>query len=79
MLDESSEKIGVVDVPREGPDWTEPRSPDVPAATYWPAIAALAVVTSLFGILTSWAISAVGLIIFVIAMNHWIGELNRGA
>jgi hypothetical protein len=36
-------------------------------------------VTSLFGILTSWAISAVGLIIFVIAMNHWIGELNRGA
>jgi len=79
VFDESSERIGGVDVPRESSDWTEPRSPEVPAATYWPAIAALAVVTSFFGILTSWVISAVGLIIFVIAMNHWIGELNRDA
>ncbi len=57
-------------------DWTEPRSPEVPDPTYWPAIAALTSVVLLFGFLTSWVISVVGLIGFAISLYHWIGELN---
>ena len=59
--------------------WTEPRSPEVPEPTYWPAVTALAIVVLLFGFLTSWVISAVGLIMFIFSMSHWIGELNRDA
>lgn len=60
-----------------GEDWTQPRTPGVPAPTIWPVIAALSIVTLLFGFLTSWVILAVGFVLFVISMKHWIGELNR--
>lgn len=58
-------------------EWTEPRLLEVPEPTYWPAMTALAVVTFLFGFLTSWVISLVGFVLFVVSMKEWIGELTR--
>jgi hypothetical protein len=56
--------------------WTKP-PPLVVSPTYWPAVAALSIVILLFGFLTSWAISAVGFITFVVAMSRWIGEMDH--
>ena len=66
------------ETPREAPDgWTEPRSPGVPSPTFWPAVTALSVVALFFGFLTSWVISAVGLILFAYSIKEWMGELAR--
>ena len=60
-------------------DWkerTEPVPQDIPKPTFWPAVAAFAVVVLLFGFLTSWVISLVGLVGFSTALFYWIGELG---
>lgn len=62
-----------------GPDWTQLPAEDLPQPTYWPAVLALGIILMLWGIVTTFIISAVGLILFLIALGGWIGELRRGA
>jgi len=64
--------------PYEADDtWTEPRSPDIPEPTYWPAAVALSVVTFSLGFLTSWVITAAGIAAFGFSVTRWMQELNR--
>ncbi|HVA79880.1 MAG TPA: hypothetical protein VNF29_03045 [Candidatus Binataceae bacterium] len=57
------------------PGWTEPKPARVPAPTYQPAVMALGIAFGLFGLVTSYAFSAVGLVLFVFSLSRWIGEL----
>ncbi|HVA77473.1 MAG TPA: hypothetical protein VNF27_06235 [Candidatus Binataceae bacterium] len=55
--------------------WTAPKPDRVPAPTYQPAVMALGIAFGMFGLVTSYAFSAVGLVLFVFALSRWIGEL----
>ena len=55
--------------------WSAPLPERIPRPTYWPAIMALAIAFMLFGIVTSWAFTAVGFVMFVLSLAKWIGEL----
>ncbi|MAW95456.1 MULTISPECIES: cytochrome c oxidase subunit 4 [unclassified Leeuwenhoekiella] len=49
----------------------------LPKPTYWPFFLALGVVFMFWGILTSWIISGIGLILFSVALTGWIKELYK--
>ena len=55
--------------------WTPPRSQRIPRPTYSPAVTALAIVCLLWGLLTSWLISMLGLVLLVVSLAGWIEEL----
>ena len=61
------------------PGWSRPKPDHVPRPTYWPAVMGLGVTCLFWGVVTTYVISAVGLVLFVIALAGWIGELNDGA
>ncbi len=67
--------------PDETGDWSIPRPEILPRPTYAPAGLAFGAVFLLWGILTSYVVSIVGLIIFIISLAAWIGEIlhERGA
>ncbi len=58
--------------------WTVPKPEHIPAPTYQPAVMALGIAFVLFGLLTSFAFSVVGLVLFAIALALWIGDLVNG-
>lgn len=53
----------------------------LPEPTYWPFFLAFGLVCMFWGILTTWLISIIGAIIFIIALSGWItniyGELIK--
>ena len=49
----------------------------LPPPTYWPFFTAFGVVLMFWGILTSWIISGIGLVLFGIALAGWIVEIYR--
>ncbi len=57
--------------------WTPPRSQVIPRATYSPAVMALAIVCLLWGLLTSYLISLLGLVLLALSLTGWIGELRH--
>ena len=61
------------------PGWNRPKPEHVPRPTYWPAVLALGVTFLVWGLITTYIISAVGLVLFVIALAGWIGEMRDGA
>ncbi|AVR46618.1 hypothetical protein C7S20_15860 [Christiangramia fulva] len=48
---------------------------ELPEPTIWPFFLALGVTFLLWGILTSMLISAIGLIVFIIALGGWMSDL----
>ncbi len=50
---------------------------ELPKPTYWPFFMALGVVLIFWGILTSWIISGIGLILFGAALIGWIIEIYK--
>ena len=50
----------------------------LPAPTYWPAVLALGVTLIGMGIVTGLVLSAVGVVILVVGLIGWIGDLLRG-
>ncbi len=53
-------------------------APALPAPTYMPAVMALGIVLTLWGIVTTLLISLLGIVLCVIALIGWIGEIRRG-
>jgi hypothetical protein len=47
----------------------------LPSPTYWPAVLALGITFLAWGIVTSFLIAGVGLLLFVVALGGWIGDL----
>lgn len=60
---------------RPGWNWVEHEG--LPEPTYWPAVLAFGITLIFWGILTSWIISGVGLIVFAVAIAGWIGDLSH--
>ena len=58
--------------------WTEPRPETLPAPTYWPVVLALGTVMILWGLVSSWMLSGVGLLLFALALSGWIGDIRYG-
>lgn len=48
---------------------------DLPEPTYWPFFLAFGITFLLWGILTSWLISIIGLITLIIALGGWMSDL----
>lgn len=57
------------------PDWNDAEPAHIPRPTYWPAVLSFGVTFALWGIVTSWIISAVGVGIFVFSLAGWIKEI----
>jgi len=57
--------------------WSKPQGMHIPEPTYMPAVVALGVVCMLWGIVTTYLISLVGLVLFVIGISGWIGDLRH--
>jgi hypothetical protein len=57
--------------------WTEPRHQNIPRPTYSPAVLALAIVCLLWGMVTTYLISLLGAILFILGLAGWIGELRH--
>lgn len=59
------------------PGWHMAQPEKLPQPTYWPAAMALGVVFVFWGIVTTLAISVVGLLLTAVALGGWIGELRH--
>lgn len=57
--------------------WSEPRPAVLPEPTYWPAALALGCTLLLWGVLTTWLISAVGLGLLLTSLVGWLRDLVR--
>ncbi len=67
--------------PETAGQWGVSRPEVLPRPTYAPAGLAFGAVFLLWGILTSFVVSIIGLIVFVVSLAMWIGEIlhERGA
>ncbi len=50
---------------------------ELPKPTYWPFFLAFGIVLIFWGIITSWIISGIGLILFVVAITGWIIDIYK--
>lgn len=61
--------------PRPAPDWSDPSPSEIPKPTYAPATLAFGLMLAAAGVVTSFWVSLAGLIMFVLGLANWIGEL----
>ena len=59
------------------PGWSRARPEHIPRPTYWPAVLAFGLTFALWGIITTWIISAVGLVLVALSVAGWIGDLRH--
>lgn len=64
--------------PEPRPGWEAVEREPLPRPTYWPAALAFGIVLLAWGIVTSWIITGVGVIVLAVALAGWIGELRHG-
>ncbi len=57
--------------------WSKPQGGHIPDPTYMPVVLALGVMCMLWGIVTTYLMSLVGLALFVVGISGWIGELRH--
>lgn len=60
------------------PDWKALPAAHLPRPTYWPVVLALGIVFLAWGIVTTLAITVIGLGLLALALGGWIGELRHG-
>lgn len=57
--------------------WNRPKPDLVPRPTTWPAALALGIALVGWGLITSPVILAVGLVVFIVSLRGWIGEIRH--
>ncbi|MDA8086375.1 MAG: cytochrome c oxidase subunit 4 [Nitrospiraceae bacterium] len=55
--------------------WSIPKPEAIPAPTYWPLMLSFGAALMGLGVLTSNIIAVTGIILFIIAIVKWVGEL----
>ena len=70
---EEDRRQAPVEVARARPDTI----PHLPAPSVWPVVVGAGVALSLFGIVTSLAFSLLGLVLLLVGIGGWIGELRH--
>ncbi|MGI8745117.1 MAG: cytochrome c oxidase subunit 4 [Bryobacteraceae bacterium] len=58
-------------------EWNKPLPAELPSPTYWPAALALGLVLLLWGVITTAVISIVGLVVSLLALGGWIGDVRH--
>ena len=61
---------------RKHEGWTQLPLEHLPLPTYWPAGVALALTFIFWGLIISWVILVVGLILFVLSLGGWIQDIR---
>ncbi len=56
--------------------WNIPKPAVIPSPTYWPFVLSLGATLMGLGVLTSYIISAAGIVLFILAIIKWVGELS---
>lgn len=59
--------------------WHPPLPETVPPPTVWPATLSLGACFLAWGVVTSWLISAVGAVLFILGCAGWVSDLRRDA
>lgn len=59
------------------PGWNLPQPEHLPHPTYWPVVMALGITLLAWGVIASWAMSLVGLVLFGISLAGWLGDLHH--
>ncbi len=59
------------------PDWEMLPAAHLPRPTYWPVVLAVGIMFLAWGIVTTVAISVIGLALLALALGGWIGELRH--
>jgi len=57
--------------------WSKPQGMHIPEPTYMPVVMAVGMICMLWGIVTTYLITLVGVVLFVISISGWIGELRH--
>jgi hypothetical protein len=57
--------------------WNIPKPEVIPPPTYWPFVLSFGATLMGFGVLTSYLISLAGIVLFVLAIVKWVGEMCR--
>jgi len=60
------------------PDWEALPAAHLPRPTYWPVVLAVGILFLAWGIVTTIAISVIGLLLLALSLGGWIGELRHG-
>ena len=63
--------------PTGDPSWEQLPPAHLPQPTYWPVVLALGIVFLAWGVVTTVAISAIGLALLALALGGWIRELRH--
>jgi hypothetical protein len=63
--------------PRSRKDWGIPRPEVIPRPTYFPAAMAFGLTLLLWGVVTSPVVLGVGLVVVVVSLIGWIGEMRH--
>lgn len=63
--------------PRGQKRWIPLPLEHLPLPTYWPAGLALAITFIFWGLITSWVIWAVGLLLFAVSIGGWIQDIRH--
>jgi hypothetical protein len=58
------------------PGWNVPAPERLPVPTFAPAIMAMGIVVFAMGIVTTWYVGLVGVLVFAVAVWRWVGELQ---
>jgi hypothetical protein len=58
--------------------WHLPKPETLPQPGYWPAALAFGITFMLWGVVTTYIVSAIGLIVSAVALAGWIGALRHG-
>jgi hypothetical protein len=81
MQNSSENQPGPAGISRESEkgnsaDWNIPKPAIIPPPTYWPFILSLGATLMGLGVLTSNIITATGIVLFILAIIKWVGELS---
>ena len=63
-------------LPDTASDWWVLPDEELPHPTYWPITLSLGIVFAFWGLITSYIISIIGVVLFVVALIGWLGDLR---
>jgi len=57
--------------------WTRVPDEKIPKPTFWPAALALGAVLTLWGLVTSFIVATVGLLLLILSISGWLEEMRH--
>jgi hypothetical protein len=57
------------------PGWSVPKPDIIPKPTAWPALMALGITLTAWGLVTSLVLVGVGVLVFGVSLTGWIGDI----